>query len=113
MAVSKALSFHVYYHRPGGDKITFAAEYDNFDDAFEHAKTKIQLGQYVALIEDDTIPYVSRYLITPGCGDLACISMDGGGFNEKLSNVVNFVMASEELPTLPCEDDVQGEEELD
>lgn len=106
-----ALSFHVHYHLPGGDDITFAASYDNFDDAFEHAKTNIQLDQYVALIRDDTIQDVSRYMITPGCGPLSCISMQGGGFNKKLSNIVNFVMAVEELPTLPCEE--EGEEELD
>jgi hypothetical protein len=31
--------------------------------------------------------------------------MEGGVFNKKLSNIVNFVMAVEEMPAIPGEDE--------
>lgn len=106
-------NIHVYYHLPGAQKVTFAASYDNFEDARCHAATKIALEQYVAIINDSSCPvhhaenddYICRYLMTPGCGPLSCIPLEGGGFNKKLSNIVNFVMASEELPCIPGEDE--------
>jgi hypothetical protein len=94
----------VYYHPPGAEQVTFAASYDNFDDARYHASTKIQLEQYVAIIKDDNEDYICRYLFTPGCGPISCIPLEGGGFNEKLSNIVNFVIG-EDLPAIPGEDD--------
>jgi len=95
---------HVYYHLPGAEEVTFAASYDNFEDARSHAETKIALEQYVAIIKwhED---FICRYLFTPGCGPLSCLPMEGGGFNKKLSNIVNFVMASEEMPLVPGEDE--------
>jgi len=95
---------HVYYHLPGADKVTFAASYDNFEDARSHAETKIALEQYVAIIKWNE-DFICRYLFTPGCGPLSCLPMEGGGFNKKLSNIVNFVMASEEMPLVPGEDE--------
>jgi hypothetical protein len=96
---------HVYHHLPGAEQVTFAASYDNFEDARSHAATKIPLEQYVAIIKDDNEDYICRYLFTPGCGPISCIPMEGGVFNKKLSNIVNFVMAVEEMPAIPGEDD--------
>jgi hypothetical protein len=105
MSESQPLSVHVYYHLPGAEEVTFAESYDNFEDARSHAETKIALEQYVAIIKDDNVGLISRYLFTPGCGPLSCLPMEGGGYNKKLSNIVNFVMASEELPAIPGEDE--------
>jgi hypothetical protein len=37
--------------------------------------------------------------------------MQAPNLNKKLSNIVNFVMAVEELPTLPGEDEDEGDDE--
>ena len=111
MSERQPSSLHVYYHLPGSDKIIFAADCDNFENAFSHAETKIPEEQYVAIIKDDNLNLISRYMFTPGAGPLSCISMQAPNLNKKLSNIVNFVMAVEELPTLPGEDEDEDEDE--
>lgn len=102
------MAFHVHYHVPRADTITPGPTFSKFVDALEYAQTEIKLDQYMALIEEVATREVCRYLITPGCGTLSCIPQQGEHFfDQKLSNIVNFVMANDDgyTPYLPCEED--------
>jgi hypothetical protein len=62
--------------------------------------------QYMAVIEENGD--VWRYLVSKGCGLLEVLPLeslhDRPEKQEMLSNLVNFVMATDEFPSLPCEE---------
>lgn len=100
---------YVYYHKPGGDLPTYSGCFPTFKEARD-SLTSIQTGvlkQYVAIIEYRG--KVNRYLVSKGCGNLEVIAMDedGTGWNaekEMVSEIVNFVMATHEMPLVPGEE---------
>jgi len=99
----------LFYHLPRSQKLE-QEKLDNLTTVEEVVKTLACLTpypQYVAVIEEKG--EVWRYLVSKGCGLLEVIPLaDKPGWTEKqemLSNIVNFVMASDDLPTLPCEDE--------
>jgi hypothetical protein len=104
----------VYYHLPRSEKLEQSPQ--TFKDVEEAVKTLTCLtnyDQYIAVLEYKG--NVTRYLVTKGAGPLAIIPMeDKPGWTKKkemVSNIVNFVMANDEYPLLPCEDDDEDDEE--
>ena len=105
----------MYYHKPGANLPTYSGCFRTFNEARDSI-TSIQTGvlkQYVAIIE--YAGATNRYLVSKGCGDLEVIAMDedGSGWNahkEMVSEIVNFVMGTHEMPPVPgessdCDDD--------
>ena len=97
----------VHYHIPRADKLEFTGRtFFTLEDAVEALPILTDHKQYIAVIEENGD--VWRYLVSKGCGLLEVISMASApGWTEKqkmLSNLVNFVMASDDFPSLPCEE---------
>ena len=82
-------------------------QFHTIPQAVSHLRKLTDLDQYIAILEHNG--EVTRYLVTKEAGVLAVIPMESNpGWNKgqaMVSNIVNFVMANEEYPTLPCEDD--------
>lgn len=98
----------VHYHLPRAEKLeTFGTPLLTVEDALKTLPTLTKYKQYVAVIEDRG--KVTRYLVTQRAGPLEIIPMERApGWSEQqgmVSNIVNFVMARDEFPTLPCEED--------
>jgi hypothetical protein len=103
--------YELYYHTPGSETVTFAVGLPSEEEALEYAEMEIDEEQYIAIVKNGD--EVKRYFITPGWGALTIVPMDppkGKPFNKKLSNLINFVMAVEELPSVPGEDEEEDEE---
>lgn len=101
------MSFQVYYHLPGAEQIeSTGVSFLTLEDAMKNLTVMAPHNQYIVIIKG---PSVSRYLVSKGCGVMEIIPMENKpGWSDKqqmLSNIVNFVMASEELPVLSCEED--------
>jgi hypothetical protein len=97
-----------YWHAPRAEK--FEKDEGIFTDmaaVMVRLTLLTPLDQYVAVLEYKG--KVTRYLVTKGAGPLAIIAMEHEpGWSkqqEMTSNIVNFVMARDDYPTLPCEDD--------
>ena len=107
-----ASSYRLYWHVPRADEAILAAEFDDQATARDSvAEIKNGVSQYIAIIEHKG--ECRRYLVSRGCGDLTVIPMDHGpGWSkqqETVSNIVNFVMARDEFPPVPGEDEYDEE----
>jgi hypothetical protein len=105
----------LYYHLPGAGELTLMERtFDTVDEVVKSLTCLTNHRQYVAIIEDQGT--VTRYLVSKGCGIMDIVPMENKpGWTEKqsmLSNIVNFVMANEEMPTLPCEEDEDEDEDM-
>lgn len=103
-----------YWHLPRAEKIKESPI--TFKDVEEGVKTLHCLtdhDQYIAILEYKGV--VTRYLVTKKAGPLQVIPMEHkpGWTKEQamVSNIVNFVMARDELPYLVCEDEDDDEDE--
>ena len=97
-----------YFHAPRADKLKESPmTFKDLDAAVKTLHCMTDLDQYVAVLEYKGD--VTRYLVTKGAGSLAVIPMESKpGWTkeqERVSNIVNFVMGNDEYPTLVCEDD--------
>ena len=96
-----------YFHAPRANKLTECKmTFKDMEDAVKTLHCMTNLDQYVAVLEYKGD--VSRYLVTKGAGSLAVIPMENNpGWSkeqEQISNVVNFVLGTHELPFLVCEE---------
>jgi hypothetical protein len=103
-----SLPVSFYFHAPGADKIEKGPmQFHTIPQAVASLMKLTDLDQYIAILEHKG--EVTRYLVTKDAGILAVIPMEcRPGWTKgqaMVSNIVNFVMASEEYPTLPCEDE--------
>lgn len=96
-----------WYHLPRAEKLEQSPQ--TFKDVTEGVQTLTCLtnyDQYIAVLEHQG--EVMRYLVTKKAGPLAVIPMEPkpGWTKEQdmVSNIVNFAMARDSYPTLPCED---------
>lgn len=108
--VEKKLAVNFYYHAPRAEVFSNSQKsipFPSIDEAVRAFPTLTALDQYVAVLECQG--EVTRYLVTKKAGPLEIIPMElKPGWNknqEKVSNIVNFVMARDDYPTLPCEED--------
>ena len=97
-----------YFHAPRDERLTESPmTFKNVEDAVKTLHCMTDLDQYVAVLEYQG--EVTRYLVSKGCGHLSVIPMESKiGWTkdmERVSNIVNFVTAGDEYPTLPCEDE--------
>jgi hypothetical protein len=103
----------VYWHEPGADEVIYYGSYETFAEARNSlALLDTGMAQYVAIIEFDG--EVKRYLVSKGCGPMEVVPMENEeqGWTEKkrmLSELVNFVMATHEMPPVPGEDEDEDE----
>jgi hypothetical protein len=98
----------LYYHLPRAEELTLMERaFDTVDEVVKSLPVLTSLTQYIAVIEDQG--NVTRYLVSKGCGMLEVIPMENEpGWSvkqEMISNIVNFVMANDDNPTLPCEEE--------
>jgi hypothetical protein len=97
-----------YFHAPRAKKLTESPmTFKDLDAAVKTLHCMTDLDQYVAVLEYKGD--VTRYMVTKGAGSLAVIPMESKpGWTkeqERVSNIVNFVMGNDEYPTLVCEDE--------
>ena len=97
-----------YFHAPRAKKLTESPmTFKDLDDAVKTLHCMTDLDQYVAVLEYKGD--VSRYLVTKGAGSLSVIPMESKpGWTkeqERVSNIVNFVMGNAEYPTIVGEDE--------
>ena len=98
----------LYYHLPRAEELTLMERaFDTVDEVVKSLTCLTNHKQYIAVIEDQGD--VTRYLVSKGCGMLDVIPMENKpGWTEKqemLSNIVNFVMGRDDLPTILCEEE--------
>ena len=98
----------LYYHLPRAEELTLMERaFDTVDEIVKALPVLTNHPQYIAVIEDQGD--VTRYLVSKGCGMLEVIPMENEpGWSvkqEMISNIVNFVMANDDNPTLPCEEE--------
>jgi len=98
----------LHYHLPRASKLEQAkVTFATVDEAVKALPTLTDYPQYIAVIQ--YIDYVSRYLVSKGCGLLEVIPLapkSPGWTMEKevLCNIVDFVIGNTaEYPTLLCE----------
>ena len=101
-----------YFHAPRAESLTESPmTFKDIDDAVKTLHCMTDLDQYVAVLEYQC--EVTRYLVSKGCGHLTVIPMESKpGWSkdqERVSNIVNFVMARDDYPTLVCEDEATDE----
>ena len=97
-----------YFHAPRANKLTESPmTFKDMEDAVKTLHCMTDLDQYVAVLEYKG--EVTRYLVSKGCGIMELIPIDNnpgwGAKQEMISNIVNFVMGRDELPTIVGEDD--------
>jgi hypothetical protein len=98
----------LYYHLPRAEELTLMERaFDTVEEVVKSLPVLTSLTQYIAVIENQGT--VTRYMVSKGCGLLEVIPMENEpgwtAKQEMISNIVNFVMANDEFPTLPCEDE--------
>jgi hypothetical protein len=96
----------VHYHVPRAENLTFTGKtFLTVEEAVKALPTLTPHKQYIGVIEDGGT--VTRYLVSKGCGPMEVIQFETpAGWTEKqemVSNLVNFVVADDEFPSLPCE----------
>ena len=92
-----------YFHAPRAKKLTESPmTFKDLGDAVKTLHCMTDLDQYVAVLEYKG--EVTRYMVTKGAGSLSVIPMESKpGWTkeqERVSNIVNFVMGNDELPTI-------------
>jgi len=97
-----------YFHAPRAKKLTECPmTFKDIDEAVKTLHCMTDLDQYVAVLEYKGD--VTRYMVTKGAGSLAVIPMEfKPGWTkeqERVSNILNFVMGNDEYPTIVCEDE--------
>ena len=97
-----------YFHAPRAKKLTESPmTFKDLGDAVKTLHCMTDLDQYVAVLEYKG--EVTRYIVTKGAGSLSVIPMESKPRwtkeQERVSNIVNFVMGRDELPTIVGEDD--------
>ena len=97
-----------YFHAPRAKKLTESPmTFKDLGDAVKTLHCMTDLDQYVAVLEYKG--EVTRYMVSKGCGIMELIPIDNnpgwGAKQEMISNIVNFVMGRDELPTIVGEDD--------
>jgi len=97
----------VHYHVPRAENLTFTGKtFLTVEEAMKALPTLTPHKQYIGVIEDGGT--VTRYLVSKGCGPMEVIPFETpAGWTEKqdmVSNLVNFVVADDEFPSLPCEE---------
>ena len=97
----------VHYHVPRAENLTFTGKtFLTVEEAMKALPTLTPHKQYIGVIEDGGT--VTRYLVSKGCGPMEVIPFETpAGWTEKqdmVSNLVNFVGGSDDLPSLPCEE---------
>jgi hypothetical protein len=95
-----------YFHAPRAKKLTESPmTFKDLDAAVKTLHCMTDLDQYIAVLEYKGD--VTRYLVTKGAGSLAVIPMESKpGWTkeqERVSNIVNFVMGNDEYPTIVSE----------
>jgi len=98
----------LYYHLPRAKELTLMERaFDTVEGVVKALPVLTNLTQYIAVIENQGT--VTRYLVSKGCGIMEVIPMENepgwSAKQEMISNIVNFVMANDDNPTLPCEED--------
>ena len=91
----------LYYHLPGAKELTLMERaFDTVEEVVKSLHVLTSLTQYIAVIEHQG--NVTRYLVSKGCGLLEVIPMENkpGAKQEMLSNIMNFVAGSDNLPTI-------------
>jgi hypothetical protein len=96
-----------FYHAPRGVMLIPGRTFETVEEAVQTLPAMTHCDQYVAVLEFKG--EVTRYLVTKRAGPLEVIPMErkpGWTKNQEMvSNIVNFVMARDDYPTLPCEDE--------
>lgn len=91
-----------YFHAPRAKKLTESPmTFKDVADAVKTLHCMTDLDQYVAVLEYQG--EVTRYMVTKGAGSLSVIPMEnkpGRTKEEQVSNIVNFVLGTHELPIL-------------
>jgi hypothetical protein len=98
----------LYYHLPRAEELTLMERaFDTVEGVVKALPVLTDHKQYIAVIENQGT--VTRYMVSKGCGSLEVIPMENepgwSAKQEMISNIVNFVMANDDHPMLPCEDE--------